>query len=123
MFAKLIFAIERDFLAIASFNMTLEFWLESRALMLRLVMALKVIRTAASSWTARHQAHEAGRLVWTCFVWKDRLVLERRTLTRHVEVLECRIKGCSQRGCIGESWRRLFIASEGDTLDIGQRII
>ena len=76
MFAKLIFAIERDFLAIASFNMTLEFWLESWSLMLRLIMAIKVIHTAASSWTTRHQAHEAGRLVWTWAIWKNRLVLE-----------------------------------------------
>ncbi len=76
MFAKLIFAIERDFLAIASFNMTLEFRLESWAPMLRLIMTIKVIHTAASSRAARHQAHEAGRPVWTWIVWNNRLVVE-----------------------------------------------
>ena len=49
MFAKLVFASERDFLAIASFNMTLEFRLESWGQMERIIMALKVIHTAASS--------------------------------------------------------------------------
>lgn len=76
MFTKLIFAIERDFLAITTFNLTFEFWFESWALMLRLIMAIKVIRTAASSRAARHQAHEAGRLVWTWVVWNKSLVLE-----------------------------------------------
>ena len=62
MFAKLVFAIERDFLAIASVNMTLEFRLESWGQMARFKMAIKVIHTAASNWATRHQADEAGRL-------------------------------------------------------------
>ena len=62
MFAKLVLSSERDFLAIASFNMTLEFRLESWGQMARIIMALKVILTAASNWAARHQADEAGRL-------------------------------------------------------------
>ena len=72
MFAKLVFASERDFLAIASVNMTLEFRLESWDLMPRIIMAIKVIQTAASNWAARHQADEA---VWTWVVWDTRLVL------------------------------------------------
>ena len=40
--------------------------------------------------------------------------------TRHVLLLECRINGCSQCGCIGESWCRLFIAGVGDSLKFGQ---
>ena len=71
MFAKLVFASERDFLAIASVNMTLEFRLEFWSQMARIIMAIKVIQTAASDWAARHQADEA---VWSWVVW---LVLER----------------------------------------------
>ena len=48
MFAKLIFPVERDFPTITSFNLTFEFRFESWALVLRLVMAIKVIRTAAT---------------------------------------------------------------------------
>ena len=49
MFAKLVFPIERGFPAITSFNLTFVFRFKSRALVLRLIMAIKVIRTAASS--------------------------------------------------------------------------
>ena len=49
MFAELIFSIERVFPAMTSFNLTFEFTSESWALVLRLIMAIKVIGTAASS--------------------------------------------------------------------------
>ena len=48
MFAKLIFPIEGDFPAITSFNLTVEFRFESWAMVLRLIMTIKVIRTAAT---------------------------------------------------------------------------
>ena len=119
MFTKLIFASERDFLAIACFNMTPEFRLQSWGQMARIIMAIKVIQTAASNGAARHQADEA---VWTWVVWSTRLVLERkgRTLMRRVVLLECRINRCSQYGCIGERWCRPFMAGEGDSPNIGQ---
>ena len=47
MFAKLVFPIERDFSAITSFNVTFEFRFESWAMVLRLIMTIKIIRTAA----------------------------------------------------------------------------
>ena len=77
MFAKLVLSSERNFLAITSVNMTLEFRLESWDLMPRIIMAIKVIQTAASDWATRHQAHETGTLVWTWVVWENRLVPER----------------------------------------------
>ena len=102
MFEKLVFSRERVFFAIAPFNITLEFRLQSWILMPRPIMAIKITHTATSDWAVRHQADEA---VWTWVVWDNRLVLEwrNRTLTRHVVLLECRINGSSQCGCIGES--------------------
>ena len=90
MFAKLVFASKRLYLAITSFNMTLEFWFAVS----RLIMAVKVIHPATSGWAAGHQADVA---VWTCFIWDNRLVPDRRSrmLTRHVVLLGCRINGCS----------------------------
>ena len=44
--------------------------------MLRLIMALKVTHTAASSWAARHQADEAGTMLCTLVFWNTRLALE-----------------------------------------------